>query len=302
MKTRILVVEDDPIIAETTRIYLQTLGYEITDIAKNYHDALKALEKEIPNVVLLDIVIQGKKNGIDLAHTIRERDYPVPIIYTTSHADRSIVEKAKHTRPNGYLVKPIEKDDLFSAIEVALFNFPIFREKEETKEAQQEQKRVSQSLFETKEQEEENDIQNGKYSHSALNEYQRNYLKKSLKELFETKKPYTNKNLRIRDIALELNTNKTYLSQIINDEFQMSFYNFINQYRVEEVKRLLSENTFFTIQEIAYKAGFKSVSSFNIAFKKFTGLNPSIYRNQLLKEKADKEDAKKAARKEEKKD
>ena len=92
-------------------------------------------------------------------------------------------------------------------------------------------------------------------------------------------KLYLDDSLTIHSLALKLKTNSKYLSQLINTDFNKSFVVFINEYRVEEAKRLLMDdkNKLLSIEGIGYEAGFKSKSAFNTAFKKFTGETPSSF-------------------------
>lgn len=105
-------------------------------------------------------------------------------------------------------------------------------------------------------------------------------LKNGILHQFETEKIFLNQNLTINDLATILETNSKYISHIINNEFKQSFINLVNSYRVEEAKTLLlaKENDLLTIEAIGNMAGFKSKSSFNIAFKKSTGKTPSEYK------------------------
>lgn len=103
-------------------------------------------------------------------------------------------------------------------------------------------------------------------------------LKKRLMHVMEENKPYLDQDLTILKLAKDLQTNTKYLSFVINSEFNQNFINFINEYRVEEVKLgLVLENQNLTIEALAQEAGFKSKSSFNAAFKKSTGMTPSAY-------------------------
>lgn len=104
-------------------------------------------------------------------------------------------------------------------------------------------------------------------------------LKEKLLVHIEAEKPYLDQELTIFKLAKELNTNTKYLSFIINKEFHQNFINFINEYRINEVKTKLvkQENQNYTIEALAQNAGFKSKSSFNAAFKRYTGKTPSIY-------------------------
>lgn len=118
----ILVVEDELIIAEDIKNQLIKLGYRVTAKVKSYNSAIDALNKELPDLVLVDIKLKGVKDGIHLAKTIKE-NYHLPVVFLTSHADQSTVERVKEVEPEGYLLKPFEKDDLYTSIELALSNF-----------------------------------------------------------------------------------------------------------------------------------------------------------------------------------
>lgn len=122
MATRILVVEDEFIIAEDISETLRGLGYEVVGNATNYYEAVKFMDEKTTDLVLVDINLGDKKDGIDVGATIKEK-YKVPFIFITSHADKTTVDRAKNIKPNGYLVKPFDKNDLYTGIEIALSNF-----------------------------------------------------------------------------------------------------------------------------------------------------------------------------------
>lgn len=103
-------------------------------------------------------------------------------------------------------------------------------------------------------------------------------LKEKLLHLMNEEKPYLQNDLTSAKLAKMLNTNTKYLSHIINNDFNKSFISFINQYRIEDVKKNLLENNHLTIEGLAQNAGFKSKSAFNAAFKKETGMTPSSYK------------------------
>ena len=132
-KVKILVVEDELIIAEDIRMMLEDLGYEVIGTVPNYSEAIELIDKNLPDVVLIDILLSGEKDGITLAETIREK-YNLPFIFITSHSDTATVERAKSVHPDGYLVKPFEKKDLYTSIEIAFSNFISKEETEVEKE------------------------------------------------------------------------------------------------------------------------------------------------------------------------
>jgi two-component system response regulator LytT len=119
---KILIVEDEAIVAEDMRLMLKKLNYVVTDMALNYQEAVDALEVEKPDLVLIDIQLNEIKDGIQLADFIK-REYQLPFIFVTSNADEFTVQRAKKIQPAGYLVKPFEQRDLYAAIEIARANF-----------------------------------------------------------------------------------------------------------------------------------------------------------------------------------
>ena len=124
---KILIVEDEAIIAEDLRISLEDLGYEVTGVCDTYEDAMAAIEKDQPDLIMLDIIINGPRDGISLAADIGIK-YDIPFIFLTSHADQATVKRAKSVKPAGYLLKPYEQDDLYTAIEIGLSNYAAGRE------------------------------------------------------------------------------------------------------------------------------------------------------------------------------
>lgn len=123
-KIKVLVVEDEMIIADNICKALTALGYEALEPVINYTDAIIAIEQEAPDIAILDIQLSGEKTGIDIATEIRKK-YDFPFIFLTSNADTATVSQAKKTLPPAYLVKPFTKDELYTAIEIALYNYSI---------------------------------------------------------------------------------------------------------------------------------------------------------------------------------
>ncbi len=118
-----------------------------------------------------------------------------------------------------------------------------------------------------------------KYSNSSLTVIQKEDIKNEIIKKMEDEKIFTNKNISSNIFAKEIGTNKKYLSEVINSEFNKSFVNFINEYRIKEARTQLADkkNENLTIESIALGVGFKTRSTFNVAFKKFTGITPSFF-------------------------
>jgi two-component system response regulator LytT len=119
---RILVVEDEIIIADNLINVLQKLGYSTLEPASTYTEAIELIENELPDIALVDISLGGHKTGIDLAKEIN-KSYKFPFVFLTSNADKVTIDQAKQTNPQAYLVKPFNEKDIYSAIELALHKF-----------------------------------------------------------------------------------------------------------------------------------------------------------------------------------
>lgn len=120
-KYDILIVEDEPLIAEDIQGYLEESGFTVAGIANDGAAALQILDNHQPDALLLDINLGKPPDGIELAEIIREK-YQLPFVFLTSHADKNTLERAKKTFPAGYLLKPFDGYDLMTSLEVALYN------------------------------------------------------------------------------------------------------------------------------------------------------------------------------------
>jgi AraC-like DNA-binding protein len=121
-----------------------------------------------------------------------------------------------------------------------------------------------------------------KYSSSTLTDEERHRYSERLNSVMKTDKPYLDPDLTINQLAEIVDLSPKTLSQVINQSYKKSFFDFINTYRVEEAKELFdnSDDEKLTIQEVMYQSGFNSKSSFNTFFKKVTGMTPSEYKNR----------------------
>lgn len=119
-KPRILIVEDEAIIAQDIKNTLEKLGYHNAGIVLNGKQIANEVENCKPDLILMDVVLNGKYDGIKAAEIIR-RENDIPVVYLTAHADRKTLERAKATEPYGYITKPYDDRDLKSTIEIALY-------------------------------------------------------------------------------------------------------------------------------------------------------------------------------------
>lgn len=118
-KARILVVEDELLVATDIAECLQQLGYEVAATAVSAVDALRQAVRKTPDLVLMDIQLKGGIDGVQAAEALHER-IDIPVVYLTSFADSETVERTKHTFPAGYVLKPFDDCSLKIAVELAL--------------------------------------------------------------------------------------------------------------------------------------------------------------------------------------
>jgi len=117
---RILVVEDEAIVAKDVQSRLEGLGYAVPAIASSGEQAVRRAAATQPDLVLMDIRIKGEMDGVEAAGQVRDR-FNIPVIYVTAYADDATLERAKITEPFGYILKPFETRELHCAIEMALY-------------------------------------------------------------------------------------------------------------------------------------------------------------------------------------
>ena len=118
---KILVVEDEIIIAIDLKMRLENLGYHVSDIAVNGKDAINKTGKYNPDLVLMDILLNGEIDGIETAQQIRKL-YNIPFIYVTGSYDNTILERAKITEPSGFIKKPFDNTEIQNAIQNAFMH------------------------------------------------------------------------------------------------------------------------------------------------------------------------------------
>ncbi|OQX71848.1 MAG: hypothetical protein B6D62_01245 [Candidatus Cloacimonas sp. 4484_275] len=116
---RILITEDERIIAEDLKMTLQEFGYDVIGIVASGEEAIAETKRLKPDLILMDIMLDGKLNGIETAKDIFIK-FKIPVIYITAYADSETLDKAKKTKPFGFLFKPFEEEELFSTLEFAI--------------------------------------------------------------------------------------------------------------------------------------------------------------------------------------
>jgi PAS domain S-box-containing protein len=123
-KTKILVVEDESIVARDIRNMLAGLGYEVTAVVSGAMAAIQKAQETGPDIVLMDVMLNGDITGVEAAEQIYT-NFSIPVVYLTAFADSTTVQQAKKTEPFGYIIKPFEERELQTTIEIALYKYKM---------------------------------------------------------------------------------------------------------------------------------------------------------------------------------
>jgi PAS domain S-box-containing protein len=119
-RRRVLIVEDEQLVAVSLAELLRSLGYDVGDVVATAEEAVDRVRSQPPDIVLMDIVLRGRMDGIEAADRIRT-ELDLPVVFLTGHADRATLERAKAAQPYGYVVKPFDDREVHTAIEIALY-------------------------------------------------------------------------------------------------------------------------------------------------------------------------------------
>ncbi len=121
-KLRILIVEDEPVIAENISMYLDNADFEVSGIAYDSLEAKEQLITNTPDAAILDVNLESEEDGIDIASYINEK-FQLPFLFLTSYSDKETLQRAKKVKPSGYIVKPFNEKTLLASLEIAISNF-----------------------------------------------------------------------------------------------------------------------------------------------------------------------------------
>lgn len=123
-RPRILVVEDECIVAEDLRTSLEELGYEVPEILASGEDVVARAAMLCPDLILMDVMLEGDMDGVEVAEHLATQ-YAIPVVFLTAHADEATFQRAKQSEPQGYLLKPFDSIHLRHTIEMALYKHSL---------------------------------------------------------------------------------------------------------------------------------------------------------------------------------
>lgn len=246
MNAKALIVEDEMVVAWDLTYALTSVGYSVPGIATTADEAVRMIEQHAPDIVLIDIVLKGERDGIELAHDVREK-YHLPFVFITAHTDRATVARAKEVQPLGYLVKPFNKEEVYATTEIALSTFNDADPDDRVEEAE--------------------DASPRERGTDRL-EHVKSFIDEHLAE-----------NLTLDRLADAAGLSKYHFSRLFKAAMGVPPYQYVVQQRVERAKHLLRQ-TDLSVTQIALRTGFYSQSHFSGKFRQHAGATPSAYRKQ----------------------
>lgn len=241
---KILIVEDERLISKDLQDCINELGYGNSLVTDSYKGAIESIETESPDIVLLDISLRGEKSGIDIAKHLIQED-SIPFIYLTSYSDQKTLHEAKSTRPSGYLVKPFRKEDIYTAIEIALGNF----------------------------------------AHRKIDNNRREVRITNTQIPFRIKKAvnYINCNpdrrITLNELASVSQMSIYHFSRSFKACLGKTPYQYIMEGKIERAKAILT-TTKKEIIQVGLDVGYDNQSHFTKNFKKIVGKTPKVYRSE----------------------
>ncbi|MFV8353355.1 response regulator transcription factor [Flavobacterium sp. XS2P14] len=243
MNKKILVVEDESLIALDIKFILEKEGYDVITNIKTVETAIACIEEHNPDMVLIDINLNQNKDGVDLGTYLLAKD-TIPYIYITSYSNKVVLDRVNDTRPHGYIVKPFRAENLITTLSVVLNNFKhknidTLRTENPTKEV----------------------------------------IPSKVKNLVEFINVNIDKKLEVDQLLQVTNWTKRHLTRVFMQYLKVSPYQYILSRKIEKSKSLLKE-TEIPINEIAFDLGFQNYSSFASAFKKLNEDTPDNYRKK----------------------
>lgn len=243
MSNKILVVEDELLIALDMQGTIEKLGYEVVIGITSVEQAITSIEEHNPILVLIDINLNRIKDGTHLGKYLLEKDN-IPYIYVTSYADKLTLDEVNATRPHGYIVKPFKDEDLKATISIVLNNY--YHKKIDT---------------------------------TRNNENEKDPVPIRIRRVVDYINENIEKKITVDDLANMTEWRKDHFIRLFSKYMNITPYQYIISRRIEKSKSYLEETT-ISINEIAYEVGFENNSCFYQAFKKAEGDTPDNYRKR----------------------
>lgn len=244
MNNKIIIVEDELLIALDMQGTLEKLGFEVIIDVTSVEKAIESIEEHQPILVLIDINLNKSKDGTHLGQYLLEKD-SIPYIYVTSYADKSTLDQVNATRPNGYIVKPFKDEDLKATISIVLNNY-----------------------------------YHKKIDAARNNENEKDFVPQRIRKVVNYINVNIDKKIEIHQLVALTEWKTDHLIRLFYKYLKVTPYQYILSRKMDKAKSLLEE-TDIPINEIAFDLGFESHSNFYQAFKKMLGDTPENFRKRM---------------------
>jgi len=260
---RVLIVEDEVIVARYLQIMLEGLRYQVVGTAASADEALALAELHRPHLALLDVTIRGGRDGIALAEEIRAR-FQIPFVFITSHADPATVERAARARPSAYLVKPVTKDNVYAATELALSAYaeqqaPLPPHPGAAGDAGATGSGAATTSA--------NDLPGGRDGLPAL----------TLRRVTEYIEAAFTRDLTLAELAEVAGMSQYHFARRFKESTGVAPHQYVVRRRMEEAKRLL-EGSDLPVSQVGLEVGYVSHGYFIALFGRMVGTTPAAYR------------------------
>ncbi len=240
---RVIVVEDDLLVANDIKNILHELDVETIINIKTYEEAIDAIQDLNPDLVLIDVKLKGSKDGIQLGIYLLEKDH-VPYIFLTGKTDKLTIDNIKNTRPYGFIAKPFKPIDLIAAVSIAINNY-------------------SHKFVDVKR----------NFSHDKLIDDSPFIIKRVINYIDNN----IYEKIEIKHLSSLTNWKEHHFIRVFTRLVGITPYQYILKRKIEKSLLIVAE-TSQPINEIAFDLGFSSYNNFYIAFKKYTDKTPETYR------------------------
>ena len=242
MKTKIIVVEDELVIALHIKRVLEKENYDVVINITSVEDAIQHIETSPPHLVLIDINLKKNKEGTELGSYLLKKD-TIPYVYLTSYSDKSTLDKVNTTRPQGYIVKPFKEEDLLTTVSIVLNNY------------------------------------SHKNIDANRNDNDKDPIPFKVREIINYINTNIEKKLDLEELTLLTSWKKDHFTRLFSKYLGVTPYQYIIKRKIEKSKVLLTD-TVIPINEIAFELGFDSHSNFYHLFKKIADDTPENFRKR----------------------
>jgi YesN/AraC family two-component response regulator len=241
-KKRILVLEDEALIAHDIKRILEAEGYETLIDCFNVDMAIEMSNEYLPDLILIDINLNHKKTGIDFASFLTKR-CAFPFIFISSYSDKNTLDNLLSTAHSGFIAKPFKPQDLISTVYLVL---------------------------------------NSADSDSVSKDHFHTTTPFAITQVIDFIHKNIRKRIDVESLATMTSWETEYFGKLFKSHLGISPYQYILKQKVEEAKQMLTQSDFKNIEDLSFELGFSSYSNFYNAFKKHTNLSPQEFRKLVL--------------------